>query len=108
MLKETYLAVKKKMEKLLPDAHFEVVTRTAKHVLSPSWKLLRRAKAEKWDFGKYKIAFVDEMISNPKALQKMHELVSLAREKDVYLVCYEKDASKCHRTILIELMGEIE
>ncbi|MFH1322680.1 MAG: hypothetical protein ABIH80_02450 [Methanobacteriota archaeon] len=50
MLKETYLARMKQTARENPDAAFIVVTRSAGHVLSPSWKLLKDYKEGRIDW----------------------------------------------------------
>jgi uncharacterized protein (DUF488 family) len=40
----------------------------------------------------------------PEALAQGAELAELAREKKVALLCYERDAGGCHRTLLREAM----
>ena len=45
----------------------------------------------------------------PEAMAQGAELAELAREKKVALLCYERDAGGCHRTLLREAMlGEFE
>jgi hypothetical protein len=40
----------------------------------------------------------------PEALAAMAELRLLAGEKRVALLCYEREASECHRSLLIEAL----
>jgi uncharacterized protein (DUF488 family) len=40
----------------------------------------------------------------PEALAAMAELRDLAGEKRVALLCYERDAAACHRSLLIEVL----
>jgi uncharacterized protein (DUF488 family) len=40
----------------------------------------------------------------PEALAAMAELRALASEKRVALLCYEREASQCHRSLLIEAL----
>lgn len=101
---ECYLAVLKKYKMQFPNAHFEVITRTAKSELSPSRELLSIAKDRKMDFETYKKLFLEEILSNPDALIRIGELRQIAKEKVVYLICYELDASKCHRSIVKEII----
>ena len=45
----------------------------------------------------------------PEALAAMAELRALAGEKRVALLCYERDASGCHRSLLIDaLLADFE
>jgi uncharacterized protein YeaO (DUF488 family) len=40
----------------------------------------------------------------PEALAAMAELRDLAGEKKVALLCYEREAAECHRSLLIETL----
>jgi uncharacterized protein (DUF488 family) len=45
----------------------------------------------------------------PEALKQMAELRALAEQKRVCLLCYERDAAVCHRSLLFdELFGDFE
>lgn len=90
-----------------PDAHFEIITRatlpaichTTPSVLSPNWPLLDAAKAEKWGMPQYYAELGRQFQGDPAALARIKELARIARSgTTVFLVCYEKDASVCHRT----------
>lgn len=102
---ECYLAVLKKFKKRYPEAYFEVITRTSKSVLAPSKELLYKAKyVEKMDFDEYRALYLAEIFNNSDALKRIEELREIAKEKLLFLVCYEKDSSKCHRSILKDVM----
>jgi hypothetical protein len=103
MLKETYLAKMKQIAKENPDAAFIVVTRSAKHMLSPSWKLLNDYKDGSIDWAQYTERFRREMECD-SCIAEMKRIWDLSHTKDVFLVCYEKPGDNCHRHILIELM----
>jgi len=103
MLKETYLARMKQTSKENPDAAFIVVTRSAGHVLSPSWNLLNDYKDGRIDWAQYIERFRCEMESD-SCIAEMKRIWDLSQKRDVYLVCYEKPDENCHRHILIELM----
>jgi len=103
MLKETYLAKIKPIAKENPDAAFIVVTRSAGHSLSPSWKLLNDYKDGRIDWAQYTERFRREMDCY-SCIAEMKKIWDLSQTKDVYLVCFEKDGENCHRYILIELM----
>lgn len=100
---DCYLAVLKKFRTQFPNAHFEVITRTANHILSPSWQLLQKYKEENLSFEEYTPLFLYEMERTP-CQTKLHELKQLAQDKDVFLVCYEKDDTECHRRLVKELI----
>jgi uncharacterized protein YeaO (DUF488 family) len=113
---DCYLAVSKKFKKMYPNAHFEYVSRSRfNSVLSPSVDLLTDAGIYKKPDGSrnprmswqdYKKAFKKEIQNNTKSLKRLKKLKEIAKEKTVFLVCFEKDASKCHRSILKEMMME--
>src|SRR4030067_2105383 len=103
MLKETYLARMKQTGKENPDAMFIVVTRSAGHLLSPSWKLLNDYKDGRIDWAQYTERFRREMDCD-MCRKEMKRIWDLSLTKEVFLVCYEKPGDNCHRHILIELM----
>ncbi len=103
MLKETYLARMKQIAKENPYAAFIVVTRSAGHLLSPSWKLLKDYKEGRIDWVQYTERFKREMNCDP-CIAEMKRIWDLSQKKDVFLVCYEKPGENCHRHILIELI----
>jgi len=103
MLKETYLAKMKQIAKENPDAAFIVVTRSAGHVLSPSWNLLNDYKDGRIDWAQYTERFRHEMDCD-SCIAEMKRIWELSQMKDVFLVCYEKPVENCHRHILIDLM----
>lgn len=123
--RETYLARLKEMMEKYPEAHFEVVTRTAKSVLAPPPALLSdfmNRKAEliaqgvtdvdahnrAWNDVHYEKRFRAAILANPNAVRRMRELKELGKVKDVFLVCYEKPPKKCHRFILLDMLKEHE
>lgn len=108
-IKETYLARLKQMREKHPDAHFEVVTATAKSILAPSWNLLEEYKIIIKDETKesikkifeeaYRPRYEREILHDNNVHDKLKELARMSLTKDVYLVCYEKEYP-CHRFIL--------
>jgi uncharacterized protein YeaO (DUF488 family) len=103
---DCYFAVLKKFKEQYMDAHFEMVMRRFGHPLSPSWNLLNQAKEMKWSFEKYTSELLEEFSKNPKAQERLKELREIARKKDVFLVCFEKDPSVCHRSIVKKILEE--
>jgi uncharacterized protein YeaO (DUF488 family) len=104
MLKETYIAKMKETAAKNPEAVFIVVTRSAGHVLSPSWKLLNDYKERIIDWAQYTERFKREMDCDA-CIAEMKRIWDLSQTKDVFLVCYEKPGENCHRHILIELIN---
>ncbi|GAH85322.1 unnamed protein product, partial [marine sediment metagenome] len=58
---DCYLAVLEKYKEKFSEAHFEVITRSAKSCLSPSWELLNDVKGNKISFEEYKERFLKEL-----------------------------------------------
>lgn len=101
MLKEGYIGKWKKYPKN------EVKVRVASpSVLAPSKELLKDFKEGKTDWGAYDRRFRKEILDNPEAVAKLKEIKKLAEEKDVRLICYEKNPP-CHRFILIDLINSL-
>jgi len=101
MLKEGYIAKWKKYPK------DEVKIRVARpSVLAPSKELLKDWKEGEVDWAEYERRFRKEILDNPKAVAKLKEIKKLAEEKDVRLICYEKNPP-CHRFILIDLINSL-
>lgn len=96
---ECYLAVLDQFKQKHPEAHFEVITRTAGSPLSPTWELLNTAKDEKWPMDEYYAALGKQFNQDIQARERLNYLIKLVKSgKNVFLVCYEKDPSKCHRS----------
>lgn len=95
------------MTKLPKDAIKIVVTRSAGHMLSPSKKLLWDYKKGRIDWTEYVKTFNREM-DNPACLAVMREIKKLAKEKDVYLLCYEPPGENCHRYLLFDMIKKLD
>jgi len=76
-------------------------------VLSASKELLNDYKKERITWQEFEARFRKEIRSNPKAMAELKRLKGLSQEKDVYLICYEKN-HPCHRFILIDLINELQ
>ena len=103
MLKESYLAV---MKNLPNDAVKVVVTRTAGHALSPSKGLLWDYKKGRINWGQYTERFRQEM-NNDICIAEMRKIKWMAKNKDVYLICYEKSGN-CHRFLLMDMINKLD
>ena len=103
---DCYLAKLNEFRKKFPDSHFEVITRTSKSPLSPSWKLLNRSKEMKIPFEEYLTLLENELNNNPLAQKRIDELITISKAKEIFLVCYEKDPSNCHRSFIKKLMEQ--
>jgi len=119
MLKESYIANWRKLPKDV------IKIRVARpHILSPSQKLLsdykncekrylkigstkKFARERAWNLTNYKVRYETEIMSNPKSVKELYRIYDLAKEKDVYLMCYEKDFP-CHRFILLDIINNLQ
>ena len=59
-----------------------------------------RAAARRGDHAELERVYAGQL-ELPEALAAMAELRTLAAEKRVALLCYERDAAQCHRSLLI-------
>lgn len=101
---ECHLAKYRIFKQIYHQAHFEFITRTVKSHLSPTWDLLHRLKNGEIDFETYKRLFIKELLENPEAIKRIRELREIANDKTVFLVCYERDWRRCHRSIIRDIM----
>lgn len=107
---DCYYGRLKSYESKYPDAHFEDISRASDSILAPSWSLLKKAgitqnsENPKMPFEKYEPLFFKELLDNPSAIKRMKELLEIAQEKDVFLVCWCKNASECHRSSVKKIM----
>jgi hypothetical protein len=117
-----YLSVLKRDQALYPTAHFVVVTRIARHVLSPSFALLKEAKAlqkeprDKLFLWYAKKLLIDEWHLDPEwhiaqslksgnpIKDALIDLYNLMPITDLFLVCYEKNPNICHRMLIKHLL----
>jgi len=103
---DCYLAKLNEFKKKYPDSHFEVITRTSKSPLSPSWKLLNRSKETNMSLEEYLTLLEEELKNNPLAKKKIDELITISKSKDIFLVCYEQDPSNCHRSFVKKVIEQ--
>lgn len=103
MIKDSYLANVRNLPK---DAIIMVVTRSNGHVLSPSRKLLGDYKSGKIDWNMYVERFYKEM-DNEICISEMRKIKDMSKDNDVFLVCYEKDRYRCHRSLLVDIINKL-
>ena len=85
-------------EELLNDYH-----ESLKKYGSKNYKKNLEGRKKAFEEVNYKKRFYKEM-KEPKANEKMKEIKEMAKEKDVYLVCYEKEYP-CHRFLLMDMIN---
>lgn len=104
MLKESYLA---DIKNLPENTEKIVVTRSAGHILSPSWGLLNDYKSGKITWRQYEERFRKEM-NNDVCVAAMRKIKWEAKTKDIFLICYEGPGKNCHRHILKKMIEELD
>lgn len=119
-LRQSYLSM---VKKLPPEAEFVLVMRgRGNDELAPSEELFRDfTEAKKrftpdsgypspvhyaWEKSDYERRFRAQIRGDPRALERLKELSERAKERDVYLVCYEGDDKPCHRKLLLAIAKE--
>lgn len=115
MLKESYISnwrnlpedvVKIRVARpsvLAPSARLFSAFLKAKKVWIAKGLTELEARKKAWKEVDYEERFRQEVLNNPKVMAKLKEIRKLAKENDVYLICYEKEPP-CHRFILIEMV----
>ncbi len=53
-------------------------------------------------------AIYERHLTTPEAQAGLSELVRLAREGRACLLCYERDPRACHRSLIVEALGQAE
>lgn len=100
---ESYIA---NIRNLPKDAIKIIVTRSKNHPLSPSSELLWDYKMGEITWAQYEERFRKEM-DNDMARKVMREIKLLAKDREVYLLCFEK-RYPCHRFILLDMINKME
>lgn len=72
--------------------------------LAPKGGLLHDIKDERIDFEEYEERFRLQVSNDRRALVLIDALAHMALGRDVCVLCFEKDASRCHRTIVKEMI----
>lgn len=75
--------------------------------LSPSYKLFCDSKYNNLEFSDYVDRYLEEQSSLdiPKLLGRIENLVELSGLSGAILLCYCKDRTRCHRSILAEMIN---
>ncbi len=120
-LRQTYLSMK---AKLPLDVKTVLVMRgRGNDELAPSKKLLDDFNCYKqefqhhpnkypdaywyaWDKSNYEKRFTEQILGNPKAINRLKSLAEEAKGKDIYLICYEGEEKPCHRRLLLKIVKE--
>lgn len=79
-----------------------IAYRHFKHLGTP---LEGRAAARRGDHAELSRVYAGQL-ELPEALAQMAELRALAEDRRVALLCYERDAAECHRSLLFDALFE--
>lgn len=99
MIYETYLANIKNV----PKNALRVRVCRPSH-LGPSVELLHDWKEGKITWEEYKQRYIEQLMGDNIAINDLFTIASYAGMRDVYLYCYEKDKTHCHRSILLQVI----
>ena len=73
--------------------------------LAPTELTLAKYKDGSIDWKEYRQRYIDESFDNPLFIDGLKEIVDYNDEGyDIFLICYEKNDSTCHRSILKEIL----
>ena len=73
--------------------------------LAPTELTLAKHKDGSIDWKEYRQRYIDESFDNPLFIDGLKEIVDYNdKGYDIFLICYEKDDSTCHRSILKEIL----
>lgn len=84
---------------------FFVMRGRGNDILAPTDYLLRYYKNGKINWSEYRRYYL-RWLHHSVALKYMKEIGELAQKHPVVLVCYEKDAKHCHRTLLAQTVAK--
>ena len=74
--------------------------------LAPSRELLEDWRRGFIAWEEYVIRFRREILGSPEAVAALRHVTGLARSRDVYLICWEREPP-CHRFLLLDLAGKL-
>lgn len=75
--------------------------------LAPSKELLEAWKSGEITWKGYVDVFIEELLRSKESKKRLKSLAKEAESKDIRLICYEKNESRCHRTILKKIIDEL-
>ncbi|MEM0134932.1 MAG: DUF488 family protein [Thermoplasmatales archaeon] len=74
--------------------------------LSPSPELLKRYKNGMESWGDFELHFANEINNNSESNKGLENILMLAKESNVTLLCYEKRDHNCHRYLVMEMLKD--
>lgn len=76
--------------------------------LAPSWEIYDNYKKGKYSVDDYTEHFLKERLSCLDKEKVVADLINLSENKDIILLCYEKNGKFCHRHIVAKWLSEIQ
>jgi len=76
-------------------------------ILAPSLRLLSAYKEKLIDWHEYERRFINQIVNDKRAIERLREIAVESLERDVRLMCYEKNPP-CHRFILLEMVKVLQ
>jgi uncharacterized protein YeaO (DUF488 family) len=119
-----YYSILRKKGTQYPNAHFELISlwkpRWFKEIdyfglqfhhspeLAPKKELLRKGQNKEISFSLYLKKLERQIFNNSKAVKRLFQLRELSKRRLVFLVCHEKDETKCHRNSVMKWLNNLD
>jgi uncharacterized protein YeaO (DUF488 family) len=75
------------------------------HDVSPEATLLKDYRNKGVDWRGFSAKFRRQLRTMPASKEAMKQLVELSRNREVTILCYEKEGEKCHRNIVKSIVN---
>lgn len=73
--------------------------------LAPTELTLAKYKDGSIEWKEFRQRYIDESFENPLFIDELEEIIELnSKGYTIFLICYEKDDTICHRSILREIL----
>lgn len=73
--------------------------------LAPTELTLAKCKDGSIEWKEFRQRYIDESFENPLFIDELEEIIELnSKGYTIFLICYEKDDTICHRSILREIL----
>lgn len=114
---DCYAAVLSKYQSKFPKGQFEIVMRkpwtvgiknVQPSVLSPSETLLTLYQFGHTQFKRFAQLFEKELFTSKWAIFKLKTLREIAKVREVFLVCCERNPAECHRSLLHHYLTNLD
>ena len=70
-------------------------------IIGPSLKLIGRYYRHEIDWNAFRVSYLLELTQGEKSMA-VDELIALALDRDIVILCIEEDPTYCHRRLLAE------